>query len=146
MISILGRALIKSGSERVRLVQSSEGMDEISPSSITQVWDFSLGRDESVELLHFQINPKDYGFSLHSIEEIISFDPEENKQIALEVLQGQGPESRLQAVLLNSAASLQLAGKVKDFAAGLSLAEETIRSGKALKKLEQYVTVSNNLG
>jgi anthranilate phosphoribosyltransferase len=146
MISIMGRALIKAGSERVRLVQSGEGMDEISPSSITQVWDFSGEEDGSVEFQHFKINPKDYGLSLHPIEEIVCLDPEENKQIALEILQGRGLDSRLQAVLLNSAASLQLAGKVKDFAAGLSLAEETVYSGKALKKLEQYVTVSNKLG
>ncbi len=145
IISILGKTLIKSGSEKVRLVQSGEGMDEVSPSSITQVWDFFGGNDGSVELRHFQINPKDYGFALHPIEDIVCLNPYQNKEIALEILRGRGSEPQLQTVLLNCAATLHLAGRVGDFAAGLSLAEETIQSGKALKKLEQYVIISNSL-
>ena len=49
-------------------------------------------------------------------------------------------------MLLNAAAALLAAGKVTDFREGLSLAAESIDSGKALHKLEQFIHLSRSLG
>ena len=66
----------------------------------------------------------------------------ENAKITLSILNGEkGP--RRDAVLLNSAAGLYVAGKVNSLREGVKLAEEIIDSGKALKQLEKFIEVTN---
>jgi len=74
--------------------------------------------------------------------DLVGGDAKENAKITLAVLNGEkGP--RRNAVLLNSAAGLYVAGKVESLKEGVELAEEIIDSGKALKQLERFVEVTN---
>jgi anthranilate phosphoribosyltransferase len=54
-------------------------------------------------------------------------------------LAGEERGAKLSAVLLNSAAALFIAGKVKSLTEGLEFSDELIRSGKALKKLDELI-------
>ena len=66
----------------------------------------------------------------------------ENAEITLAILNGEkGP--RRNAVLLNWAAGLYVAGKVESLEDGIKLAEEIIDSGKALNQLERFIEVTN---
>ena len=56
-------------------------------------------------------------------------------------LREKGPKR--DAVLLNSAAALKIAGKVSDLKAGIALAAETIDSGAAKAQLEQFIRLTN---
>ena len=53
----------------------------------------------------------------------------------------QGPKR--DAVLLNAGASLYICGKADSLAEGIALAETLIDSGKAMRTLEQFISISN---
>ena len=58
------------------------------------------------------------------------------------ILNGEkGP--RREAVVLNTAAALYVAGKADTMEAGVKIAEDLIDSGKAKAKLEKFIELSN---
>ena len=67
---------------------------------------------------------------------------QENSQIILDLLRGK-KDAKRDVVLLNAAAALTAAKKVKDFPEGIKLAEESIDSKSALKKLEMLIVFTN---
>jgi anthranilate phosphoribosyltransferase len=67
--------------------------------------------------------------------------PAENAQITRDILAGK-PGPKRDAVLLNSAAAISIARPGVSIADGLVIAREVIDSGKALKQLEQFISLS----
>jgi anthranilate phosphoribosyltransferase len=63
-------------------------------------------------------------------------NPQENAEIIREVLDGE-PGPRRDVVLINAAAALFVAQKADDVKAALELAQESIDSGAAKRKLEE---------
>ena len=64
-------------------------------------------------------------------------NPEANAAIIRRILDGEDRGPKRDAVLLNAAAALQVAGRVNGLAAGLELAAQTIDSGAARVKLAE---------
>ena len=82
--------------------------------------------------------PENFGIKRASIETIKGRDAKINAKIIERILEGEkGPKRDV--VILNSAAALYVAGKVKDINSGIKLAEESIDRGKAKKILEQLI-------
>jgi len=138
---LIGKTLINTGSKKVMIVQGGDGMDEISIEKDTQVADFSQA-DEQKKYL---INPLQLGLDIYPLAEIKGGESEENARIFLNILKNEATLPQLNAVLLNAAAGLLTFGKVKDFFQGIELAYEVIKSGKALKKLEEFIEVSSKV-
>jgi anthranilate phosphoribosyltransferase len=69
----------------------------------------------------------------------------ESKAVLLGALRGDaGPAYEI--VALNAGTALYAAGVAPSIEAGLKLARQTIESGAALKKIEQFVQVTQQLG
>ena len=78
-----------------------------------------------------------------SKEDIVGGNPRENAEITLSILNGQkGPKRN--AVILNSAAALYVAGKADSIEDGVRLASEIIDSGRAKKQLEKFIEYTNS--
>jgi anthranilate phosphoribosyltransferase len=60
-------------------------------------------------------------------------------------LEGKITGAKLDIVLLNAAAALEVDGMAKDISEGIEIARNAILSGKAKAKLEQIIQVSNVL-
>ena len=140
--NLIGKTLLQTGSERAMIVQGDEGLDEISIEKDTQIIDFNKKRNEAE---NYKINPLQLGLDIYPLAEIKGGESEENARIFLNILKNEATLPQLNAVLLNAAAGLLAFGKVKDFSEGVELAYEIIKSGKALKKLEEFIEVSNKL-
>lgn len=135
----LAMVLGNLGAKEAMVVHGEDGLDEISISSRTKVSRLKNGKIES-----FSIKPEDFGILRNEIEQIRGGDKEKNATITLSILNGEkGPKRDI--VLLNSAAALIIAGVTEDFKLALGIAEDSIDSGKALKKLEEVKRVSNIL-
>ena len=118
------------GSDAAWLVHGSDGTDELSiagPSWVAQLLDG--------EVTEFEISPEDAGLPLHPFDEIIGGDPTHNAKAARALLAGQQGAYR-DAVLLNSAAALLIAGRAANLREGAEIARESIDSGAALAKLD----------
>ena len=119
------------------VVYGLDVMDEISASDKTFVCELKDGKTMS-----YEISPEYFDMELVSKDELVGGDAKENAKITLKVLNGEkGP--RRNAVLLNSAAGLYVAGKVESLREGVELAAEIIDSGKALKQLERFIECTN---
>lgn len=140
-IRIIGSALLRTGSKRVIIIHSDEGMDEISVAKDTQIFDFKQGR----EMIKYAVNPKDFGFDVYNLEEIKGGDKKQNAKIFLDILKNKASDAQLAAAVLNSAAAMLAFGKVDSILKGIELAKGQIKTGKALEKLNEFIKVSNNL-
>ena len=137
LVEPLAKVLNNLGVKSALSVYGVDGMDEISASDNTFVCEIKNG-----EVKSYEISPEDFGFEKCSKEDLIGGNPKENAKITLDILNGQkGPKRN--AVLLNSAAGLYVAGCVESISDGVRLAEEIIDSGKALKKLEDFIEFTN---
>jgi anthranilate phosphoribosyltransferase len=138
----MAQALGKLGSEEAMVIHGLEGMDEISVSGKTRI---SWLRDGSVTTREF--TPQDIGVATHSAESIRVSSVEESRRLTLEMLEGapcrtRGEDGKLDMVLANAAAAIIVAGMASGFAEAVPLAEQSIKTGAAYKKLEGLVRFS----
>jgi anthranilate phosphoribosyltransferase len=90
------------------------------------------------------VTPEDVGLQRADLKSITGGSVESNLRMAQAVLAGEQGAPR-DAVLLNAAAGLVVAGKVDDLKAGVRRAAEAIDSGAARAKLEEVREVSTSL-
>jgi anthranilate phosphoribosyltransferase len=135
----LAMVLGNLGAVDAMVVHGEDGLDEVSISARTRVSRFKDG-----EVRDFHIEPEDFGIWRSEADHIRGGEKEENAAITLSIFRGEeGP--RRDIVLMNSAVALLAAGKTEDFKTAFAMAEDSIDSGRALKKLEAVKRVSNSL-
>lgn len=117
------------GSDAAWLVHGGDGTDELSIAEESHVAALKDG-----QISEFTISPEDAGLPRHPFEDIIGGEPEQNAAAFRALLEGQTGAYR-DAVLLNSAAALLVAGKVGDLKDGAQMAADSIDSGAAKARL-----------
>jgi len=139
LVEPIANVLKKLGSEEAMVVHGDGNLDEISISGSTSIARLSKGTVTTEE-----ISPEDFGLEKASLEDIQGEDAETNKDITLGILAGDVQGPKRDVALLNSAASLVVAGRTDTFEEGLSVARESIDSGSAGKALETLIEVSQS--
>lgn len=138
LVKPLCEVLKNLGVKSALSVYGQDGLDEISVSDKTSICELKDG-----ELKCYEIVPEDFGMERCSKEDLVGGNPRENAEITLSILNGQkGPKRN--AVVLNSAAALYVAGKADSIADGVRLASEIIDSGRAKKQLEKFIEYTNS--
>ena len=117
------------GSEAAWLVHGSDGTDEITIAGPTAVVALEAG-----EIREFTVHPEDAGLPVHPFEAILGGTPKQNADAFRALLNGQTGAYR-DAVLLNAAAALLVAGKAASLKEGVPMARASIDSGQALARL-----------
>ncbi|MEO0634826.1 MAG: anthranilate phosphoribosyltransferase, partial [Pseudomonadota bacterium] len=129
MIRPMAETLGQLGSETAWLVHGSDGTDELTITGTS--WVAALDRGTVTE---FEIHPDDAGLPTHPFDDILGGSPEENGKAFAALLDG-APGAYRDAVLLNAAAALQVAGKVANLKDGAAMAAHSIDSGAARDKI-----------
>ena len=127
------------GSHRAMIVHGHGGMDELSLSGDSTVWEVREGA-----LSRWTIRVEDSGLPETPISAIRSGAKEENADTMRRLFRGETGPVR-DVVLLNSAGVLMagdLAGTVRE---GVEMASGMIESGAALAKLDALVELSNSV-
>lgn len=138
LVKPLCEVLKNVGVKSALSVYGQDGLDEISVSDKTSVCELRDGR-----LKCYEIAPEYFGMERCSKEDLVGGNPRENAEITLSILNGQkGPKRN--AVVLNSAAALYVAGKADSIEDGVRLASEIIDSGRAKKQLEKFIEYTNS--
>lgn len=122
------------GVKRALVVYGVHGIDEISITGQTYT---NLLIDGIVSPL--RLHPAMFGFRAAASDEIASLPPLESAQLTYELLDNQIKDARYEMILLNAAAAIYVADKASSIEDGITKAEESIRSGAALNKLQQLV-------
>ena len=134
----IAQAMALLGAKRAMVVSSNDNMDEISVSDVTYAAFVDHG-----SIREFIIDPGEYGFDLYDKSEIVGGTPAQNALITKGILEGTILGAKRDIVIINAAAALLVDGKVHSTEEGIVMAKEAIKSGNALKKLEEIIEVSN---
>ena len=121
------------GSRSAWLVHGADGTDEISIAGPTSVVQLKDG-----EITEFEVIPEDAGLRRHPFEAIIGGEPEQNAAAFRALLAGEAGAYR-DAVLLNAAAALVVAGRVDSWENGVEEAREVLDNGVANTLLDCWI-------
>ena len=135
MAHVLGRL----GSRKALVVHGSDGMDELTITGPSTVWQMEGGDIEVLE-----VTPEELGLSRSDAASIQASGPEDSARIANSVLSGDDGPAR-DVVLLNASAALVAADVADSLASGIELAAHSIDSGTAAAKLAALVDLSRTL-
>ncbi len=137
MAEIMLEVLVATGSERAMIVHGHDGLDELSTTGPTDVWELRGGGT-----LHYTVDPADLGLAAAKPEDLVGGDAAVNADCLKRVLGGrEGPHRDV--VVLNAAAALVVAGVSGSLSEGLAAAATSIDRGRAQQVLERFVSVSN---
>lgn len=134
LLEPMARVLINVGIKRAMLVYGNDKLDEISISDSTSVCEVNNGQ---VNL--YTISPEDFGLKRYSKSDVVGGTADENAQITLGILKGEIVGAKRDIVLMNAGCALYICGKTPTIKDGILLAADTIDSGKALQKLNDFI-------
>lgn len=136
---IMAEVLGLLGSHHAMIVHGAGGLDEISLSGDTSVWEVRGGQVEE-----WTLRVEDTGLPETPIEAIRGGSKEENAATMWRLFQGeQGPVRDM--VLLNSAGVLMVGDKAETIRQGVEMSAGIIDSGAAIAKLDQMIEVTQRL-
>jgi anthranilate phosphoribosyltransferase len=128
------------GSHHVLVLASDDGLDEISISAPTRIGELKEG-----QLLRYSVTPEDFGMARRSNFNMLKVNsPQESLALVREALTYSN-EAAGDIVALNAGAAIYAANLCEDLPAGVKKAQEILRSGAALKKLEQLAAFTQAL-
>ncbi len=132
--------LAELGHERAFVVHGTDGLDEVSLSAPTIVWDVARGK-----VKRFLFEPRAAGFEYAPREAVRGGDAAANALILKGILAGEAGPAR-QSVLLNAAFAVVAGGKAADLREGVAVAARSIDSGAAAAKLSAFLGVLGRKG
>jgi len=132
------KVLQKLGSKHVLVVHGEDGMDEISITGKTFIAEL---KDNVIK--EYTIRPSEFKLREGHLKDIVVEDAAHSKKMILEILNGKLSASR-DISLLNAGAAIYTSGLANDIDSGITIASDMIDQGKAMEKLNQLITLSND--
>jgi len=129
-------ALRELGTERAMIFFGDDGLDELTTTTTSVVYELTDDRLHS-----YPLDPQDFGIGRAEPSQLVGGDAATNAKLLRAVLRGdEGPHRDL--ALLNAAAALMVAGIAGDFPAGIAAARASVDSGAAERALDTMARVS----
>lgn len=136
LTEILAEVLMGLGVKRALVVHGMDGLDEITIDGETKITEVKHGKIKT-----YYIHPEMFGLKSETNESLTGGDGNKNATIIKEIFNGKtGPMRDI--LLLNAGAALYVNDRVDSIASGVTLAAETIDSGKAINKMNRIIEKS----
>lgn len=132
LVGLYREAMELLGTEAAMIVSGEEGLDELSIAGPSRV--ATIGLDGIAQA----ITPEDAGLPRHSLEAIRGGDAAFNAEALRRLLLGE-PGAYRDAVLLNAAGALIVAGEARDWREGVEEAAEALDKGLAKALLDCWI-------
>jgi len=131
LLKIFAEALKNLNLKKAIIVNSQDGLDEISPYASTNIVELSNSTIKETIL-----NPNDLGIKADKFENIVGKGPDYNSEKMREIFQGKDNDFSI-AVCLNAAAGLIVADKSNSFKEGYIKLRDHILSGKVIDHISK---------
>ena len=138
LVEPMARVLDQLGIKNAMVIHGQDGFDEASISAPTTVMEVHNG-----EFTKYEITPEEFGLNRAEKAEVIGGTPVENAQITLDILNGVSGAKR-DVILLNSALAIHTARPNITLHDAIDLARQTIDSGEALNKLNDFIKMTED--
>lgn len=132
MAEVLGRL----GAKHIMVVNSADGLDEISIADETYVAEFKDGN-----ITEYTIKPEEFFAKRQSLDGLSVSDAKQSFDIISDALgkqQGENAEKAADLIAINSGAALYVAGCAGDLKQGVAMAQDAIVSGLARAKISDF--------
>lgn len=139
LVEFLANVLAALGTRRAWVVHGEDGLDEITLAGKTFVAEAYDG-----EVKMFEIGPEDFGLWHASLDHLRGGNPETNARLIRGILSGEQRDEARALVVANAAAALYVGGKAHTLKEAAELAEQTLDSGAAAKKLDELIRATNS--
>ena len=133
LLKIFAEALKNLNLKKALIVNSEDGLDEISPYAKTNVIEL-----DGKNIREFLINPYDMGINADNFKNIVGKEPDYNSEKIKEVFKGKDNDFSI-AICLNAAAGLLVSNKTNSFKEGYEQLRKHILSGKVENHLLKLV-------
>lgn len=140
LVEPLAQVLSNLGVVRGLAVSGSDGMDEVTLTGETYICEIRHGN-----LTTYDMSPEQFDFQLCQLQDLSGGTPDDNAKITVDILSGKERGPRRNVVVLNSAMGLYLGIDDCSVADCIIMAQELIDSGKALAKLEEFRSLTNEV-
>jgi anthranilate phosphoribosyltransferase len=140
LVPTVAVVLARLGTRRALVVHGAGGIDELSPAGSNLVYEVTDG-----EVHPGEVDPLDAGIPRCDPAELRGGTPEQNASDIRAIFDGADGAKR-DAVVLNAAGALVVAGLVDDLSEGIRVAAGTIDSGAAGERLTALVEFSQLQG
>ncbi len=134
MIQILGNL----ESIKAYTLNAHDGLDEVSITSRTEV--FELQSSVTADPVTF--DPRSLGIELTEMESLMGGDKMRNREIILSILDGKSTPAQRDVVIVNAAFGIRVSDKASSLQNAKEMAEESIDSGAAKQKLDEFSRAS----
>eukprot|EP00920_Eleutheroschizon_duboscqi_P019900 GHVT01047665.1.p1 GENE.GHVT01047665.1~~GHVT01047665.1.p1 ORF type:complete len:386 (+),score=43.96 GHVT01047665.1:1557-2714(+) len=134
---------IKSMSIGKSLVLHCEGLDELSPTGVSQITQVNV--DGTIE--NFSVVPEEVGLETFPLEDLQGGEPKDNAKLLIKAFERSpalpGVDSRAirairSALAFNAGAAIWASGRASTLKQGVQMAMQTCKDGKALEKLNEW--------
>ena len=139
LVGIQVRAMQRLGAKHVLTVHGKDGMDEASTGAATMVGELKDG-----QVREYEIHPEDYGMAMSSNRSIRVESKEESAAMIKEALTNTAGTAR-DIVAFNAGLAIYAGNGAATIDAGLKIAFDTIASGAARAKLDEFCTYTRKL-
>ncbi|HZR70698.1 MAG TPA: anthranilate phosphoribosyltransferase [Burkholderiales bacterium] len=140
LVGIQIRVLQRLNARHAITVYGLEGLDEISISGQTMIGELKAGR-----VTEYTVHPERFGLPVHDPRSIRVATVEESRAMVVSALENKAGAAR-DIVALNAGAAIYVSGKAPTLEDGVERAFETIKSGAARAKLDQFVKATQQIG
>jgi anthranilate phosphoribosyltransferase len=135
--ALVAEALARLGARHALVIHAAVGMDEVSPSGLTRVWEVRDGR-----LSRWELDPADHELCCDDLEGLAGGDPAANAERIERLLAGEAREPERCAVLLNAAAAIYVSGNAWSFEESVERARDALESGAGRGVLQKLKVLS----
>jgi anthranilate phosphoribosyltransferase len=140
MVDLVAKAVSMLEMKHVIVAHGVDGLDEISilgPTAIAEV--------KGTQIERYEITPEDFGLRRAAFEEVKGGDPAANAAAIIDVFEGRDQGPRRDFLVINNGFSLYVGGVASSPEEGMTLAQETIDSGRAAAKLKELAAASHRI-
>lgn len=135
---LLAEVLRRAGAVHALVVHGVVGMDEISPSGESAVWEVTDG-----QISTWCVEPSSYGLEVSALEALQGGEPPENAARIRRLFEDPGSDQAGRAaVALNAGAAIYVAGVAPNYEEGIAMAISALESGDAAGSLERLTAVA----
>ena len=135
LLKIFANALKNLNIKFAWIVNSEDGLDEISPYAKTNIVQL-----KNNEISQFTINPDELNVNADKFENLLGDDAKFNANKMIDIFKGEDNDFS-KAVCLNAAAGLIVAEKYENFALAYNYARGFIKSGAVIKHIKKIQNV-----
>jgi anthranilate phosphoribosyltransferase len=136
----IAHILASLGTKFAYTVNAHDGLDEVSLCAQSEIFELNdkMVKESAV------FDPRSLNLEWTELLELQGGNAEYNAQIIHSILSNEATRAQRDVILLNAVFGIHASGKANTLAEAKELAEESLKSGKALKALNQFVEATND--